>query len=159
MQLQQAYDMIRFIGGVFIQATGVLIAADSVLLGYGLSQRQAVFLLIACAVPVLMLLVQAIAVANLLPIVFVALSLERSIVPDSPTLVASYLGAKRLRLPKIFMASTPQTIDAFDVEEVRRSFKASPWLRGPAVAVMLLMVAGHVAIFCVSWLVFDFPLA
>jgi hypothetical protein len=95
LQLQQAYESIRYVYGLAVQGVGVLVAADSVLLGYGLAQRQAGFLLAASIMPILIVLVGRVAITNAVPLAYVALSLERrSGETDIPTLGATYLRSK-----------------------------------------------------------------
>lgn len=47
-QLQNATEWIRHLLGLLVQACGFFIAADALLVGYGITQKKAVFLFFGC---------------------------------------------------------------------------------------------------------------
>jgi hypothetical protein len=98
-QLQQAIDTFRFQMGLLVQVWGFLIAADAILVGYSVTQKKGVLLLIASVMPVLMFLASRAILAHGLPFLYIAIYLERRLMPSSETLTASYA---RMKFPMLY---------------------------------------------------------
>src|SRR5689334_16371754 len=94
LQLQQAVETFRFQMGLLVQVWGFLIAADAILVGYSLSQRKAVLLVAASVMPILMFLAVRAIYSHGLPFLYIALQIERQLMPDRDTLTASYARMK-----------------------------------------------------------------
>jgi hypothetical protein len=148
LQLQQAVDTFRFQMGLLVQFWGFLIAADAVLVGYALSQRQAVLLLAASAMPIFMMLVARGIYLHGLPFLYVALRLERELMPREDSLTASYA---RMRFPHIYA----RVVAALDIEDVRKRDKAINNLKRHAIrprslVVLLTGYLAHLGLFFVA---------
>lgn len=89
-QMQHSYEALRSGITLAVQICGFLIAADAVLLGYGLSQRLAGVLLAASAMPTLMALIAWLTIAHGTPLVYIAVKAEHALAPNAPTLCATY---------------------------------------------------------------------
>lgn len=98
-QLQQAVETLRFQTGLLTQFFGFLIAVDALLVGYALAQRQAVFYLLAISAPLVALAASWVALNYAVPIVYVAVRLERQLLPAEDTMVATYV---RTKFPIVF---------------------------------------------------------
>jgi hypothetical protein len=98
-QLQQALDTVRHETALLVQVTGFLVALDSVLFAYGVSQGKAILLLAASAVPGMALVTVQLIVRHVAPVAYVALQAELRLSPEATGLVATYL---RTRMPRLY---------------------------------------------------------
>jgi len=86
LQLQQAVETFRVQMSLLVQIWGFLIAADAILLGYALVQHKAVLLLAASGMPILMFLATRAMYLHGTPLLYVAVRLERELMPSQDTL-------------------------------------------------------------------------
>lgn len=158
-QMQHGYEALRSLAALAIQTCGFLIAANSVLLGYGLSQRHAGFLLVASVFPLLVMLLAAIIVMHGFPMVYVALRAERHLAPDADTLCSTYLA---LRAPRL-LHRLNAILDAGDpdpVPNVRRLVSARNVFdfRSPGMLILGFAWLSQLALFVVALWFFDYRL-
>ncbi|MFE9694460.1 hypothetical protein [Micromonospora sp. NPDC005806] len=159
LQLQQSYESIRFVFGLAVQGVGILVAADSVLLGYGLAQRQAEFLLAAAIMPILIVLVGRVTITNAVPLAYVALRLERqSGDADTPTLGATYLRSKSPQLLHLLEEHLAAE-HANEAPNLARDPLGHRWYRWHTMPNVILVVGSlaQVGIFVVALTVFRYP--
>lgn len=116
-QLQHSYEGLRSLSALGIQMCGFIVAADTLLLGYGLSQRQGAFLILASAMPLIMALVGAMVIINGFPMVYVALRAEQRLGTDVDTLVTTFL---KIRAPRLLEKITGVLKVAAGEADVRR---------------------------------------
>jgi hypothetical protein len=99
LQMQQAMELARQLMGSIVQSAGFFITADILLLGYGVSQRKSGPLLFACFTVLGIFVSLWRGLSSLAPVAYVALSVERLVLPDQVTLFASVL---RIKYPTIY---------------------------------------------------------
>jgi hypothetical protein len=159
-QMQHSYEALRSLATLAIQMFGFIIAADSLLLGYGLSQRQAGFLLIASAMPQLILLLAAMVIAHGFPMVYVALRAERRLAPNTDTLCSTYL---TMRAPGL-LRMINQHLDAEDsadrMSELRRLASARRFIDFRSTGTVVLGVGwiSQVVLFVLALFLFHYRL-
>lgn len=155
--MQHGYEALRSLAALAIQMCGFLIAANAVLLGYGLSQRHAGFLLVASAFPLLVILLATSIVRHGFPMVYVALRAERHLAPGVDTLCSTYLA---VHAPRLLRKLEPILDDQDPMPVVRRLVSArnvfgyrSPWMLFLAFAWI-----GQLVLFVVALWFFDYRL-
>jgi hypothetical protein len=140
LQLQEALVTFRLQTSMMVQAFGFLVAADALLLGYGFSQKEAGILLIAGFMPLALLFVYIEVARHAVPVAYVAIRLERLLLPGEMTLAATYC-ATRIRPVFSAIESIPDTVRADDLVS---AFKMSPlfWLKArPSLALYCAAIA------------------
>jgi hypothetical protein len=90
LELTEAISMFRQQLGRLTQAIGFILAADSVLLAYGFSQRESAILLIGSLMPILVLLIYFQYIRSSTPIVYVAIALEHQLGLTEVPLIGTY---------------------------------------------------------------------
>jgi hypothetical protein len=157
-QLQQAVETLRFQTGLLVQVWGFLIAADAVLVGYALSQKQAFLLLVASATPPLMLFAAWRTVSYELPIAYVAIRIERELLPNHETVTASYV---RIRHPAVYQQIVA-ALELSDVADRYRLIGATRFSNGPSrelmPALFLVGTISHLCLFVLSLTTFHYKL-
>lgn len=156
LEMQQALELARQVMGFAVQAAGFFIAADTLLLAYGLSQRRAGFLLLAGFAVVGVVVTLWRGLEGLAPIVYVAIYLERLLVVGHVTLVASYV---RIREPIVYdRLNAALNID--DVQEreqsVRSAISLSSLSRSRTFQALAGMLVVHMALFVLALTVWDY---
>jgi hypothetical protein len=91
LELQEAITTFRHQNAQLIQALGVIVTADSVLLGYGFAQRKSIILLVASLMPLAALLVYVNQMTGLVPICYVARKLEEELSLDEVPLIKTWV--------------------------------------------------------------------
>lgn len=99
LQLQQAIESLRHQQTLVVQMFGFLFTADALLLAYALTQRAAGILLAASLMPLGILVAIWRLQEQAIPYAYVAMYLERHLVPDRITLAATSL---RTRHPVVY---------------------------------------------------------
>lgn len=94
LQMQQAMELARQLLGSIVQSAGFFITGDILLLGYGVSQKKSGPLLFACLTVIGVFVSVWRGLNSIAPVAYVALSAERLLLPDHPTLFASLLRIK-----------------------------------------------------------------
>lgn len=79
LELQEAIATFRHQNAQLIQALGVIVTADSILLGYGFAQKLSSVLLVASLMPLAALSVYITTMTALVPICYVAIRLEEKL--------------------------------------------------------------------------------
>jgi hypothetical protein len=87
------------------------------LVGYALSQRQAVFYLLAISAPLLTLAATWVVLSYAVPVAYVAVRLERQLLPEEDTVVATYV---RTKFPVIYrrIAAVLETTDLHERDHI-----------------------------------------
>jgi hypothetical protein len=98
LQLEQAMELARQLMGNMVQAAGFFIAADTLLLGYGLSQKKAGALLFASLTVLGIFVSLWRGLSAIVPVAYVALYMERRLLSNDITLFDSLL---RIKYPLI----------------------------------------------------------
>src|SRR5262249_4815127 len=132
-------------GTLAAQIAGFVAAADTLLLGYGFAQRLAGILLIACAMPVLLLVTLTQFFKAAIPIAYVAMVLESKLRLSDAPLVTTF--AARF-VPTIFDPKG-QALDLRDphARESFRSISSRSSLRTVPAYVLYAVLAGQVTLF------------
>src|SRR5580693_6113065 len=76
LELQEAIATFRHQIAILVQALGITVTADSILLGYGFAQRLSSVLLVASLMPLAALFIYIQIMIGLIPISFIAMRLE-----------------------------------------------------------------------------------
>jgi hypothetical protein len=129
LQMEQAMELVRHMLGIIVQAVGFFITANVLLIGYGVSQKKSGVLLLA-SFTVLGIIVSVVICLNSIgPAVYVAMYVERLLLPNHITVSASSL---RIKWPSIYnrvdAALSIQDIQQRE-QEIRRAFSARSLLR------------------------------
>ncbi len=99
LQMEQALELTRQLLGSMVQTVGFFVAADALLLGYAVSQRKSGVLLFACLTVLGIFVSLWRGLNSIAPAAYVALYVERLLLPNHITLVASLL---RIKYPAIY---------------------------------------------------------
>jgi hypothetical protein len=91
LHLNRCTELYQFYTTLLFQGVGFLVAADVVLLGYGLTQRKSVLLLIATLMPLTMLILRIEVGKNTLACAYVALRWEDELSPGVETATRTML--------------------------------------------------------------------
>lgn len=126
VELQEALETLRTQASLLIQAFGVILTADSVLLAYGFAQKKSAILLVASLMPVAVFVIYFAIIAGYIPVAYVALRIEQRLHLDD-ALMGTWL-RQRYDLPfhKIF------PFESVTEPRVRDELLRPPWylLRG-----------------------------
>jgi len=101
-------------------------AANALLLAYGFSQKKSVILLLACLLPVAAVAAYMEIMTQAIPVVYIAIKLERELLPHRETLITTFA---EIRLDPLFAP----LINAANVDDsaIRESILSLPrwrWL-------------------------------
>jgi hypothetical protein len=129
LQMEQAMELVRQMLGNIVQAIGFFIAADALLFGYGVSQKKSGVLLIASFTVVGIFVSVGFGLSSVGPAVYAALYVERLLLPNHITLVASLLRIKYQEIYRLVdTALSIQDIQQRE-QEIRRAFSFPSLLR------------------------------
>ena len=128
-QMEQAMELVRQMLGISVQAVGFFVAANALLIGYGVSQKKSGVLLLASLTTIGIIVSVVICLNSIGPAVYVTLYTERLLLPNHITVSASSL---RIKWPAIYnrmdAALNIQDIQQRE-QEIRRAFSARSLLR------------------------------
>jgi hypothetical protein len=154
LELQEAVKMYRHQTSLLVQISGFIVAADSILIAYGFSQRVSGILLVASIMPVIML-ASYVEIMNLnLPSIYVAMALEQRLQLHETSLITLY--AKKYA-PAIFTG--PNKITDMMDPEARESVLGAPrlsWLPNRAGYILSLIFILQIGLFLISLLVYHY---
>jgi hypothetical protein len=94
LQLASAIQQYQFFVGQFFQSLGFLIAADALLLGYGVNSRTSGAILLASFMPIAMLLVRIELGRQALVAAYVAILIEQQLGLSTDTLISTQIAAR-----------------------------------------------------------------
>jgi len=155
-ELQQAIGTFQTQMSLLIQMAGFFIAADSALLAYGLTQRRAGILLLASFMPAIMLGIYIELRNSSIPVIYVAITLERKLhLRDAPLVETFALS----RMSRVFAMPT-ETTDMADPEfyaSMLRSPQIRKWFTRPSALMICFIFAAQLGWFLVSLLVYHYP--
>jgi len=160
LQLQQAIEGLRQQQTHVVQASGFFITADVLLLTYGFSQRNASGLLAASLTPVAMLVATWLILTTGLPYAYVAIRLERELLPNWTPLVATIM---KMRQPAVYkrLDVALGIDDAGGWEEAARVARRSGTgiFRSAMSWLLLAWFLVQVVIFIVALIILDYQMA
>jgi hypothetical protein len=99
LELEQGLESFRHITTLILQMLGILIAADAVLISYGVSQRESAVVLVASFIPIAIFVGMFALYSHALPIVVVVMRLEDELSLGERALGTTYA---RMRLASIY---------------------------------------------------------
>jgi len=114
LELQEAMVTFRHWTSQATQATGIIATGDALLITYGFAQRQAGILLVASAMPLVVLAIYLAAMSVAPPLINLAMRLERRLLIREDSLAVTY-ARMHLRPP----VSRTWRIEDLNDEEVR----------------------------------------
>jgi hypothetical protein len=157
LQMQQAMELARQLLGSIVQITGFFITADILLLGYGVSQKKSGPLLFACLTVLGIFVSLWRGLSSIAPAAYVALYMERLLLPNHVTLIASLL---RIIYPAIY-DRLDAALGIHDIQEreqeIRRAVSFRSLLReSRALQVLSVMLPVQLASFFVALVVFNY---
>jgi hypothetical protein len=123
LELQEAITTFRHQHSLLIQALGIIVAADSVLVAYGFAQRKSGILLVASLMPLAMLILFIQVMTDSIPIIYIAIRLEQKLSLSEDSLVATWV-RRRDDLP----FTSIEEMDELDDPKVRDSVLQPPRL-------------------------------
>jgi hypothetical protein len=154
LELREALETLRSQAALLIQAFGVIITADSLLLAYGFAQRKSAILLVASLMPVTVFVIYFSIIAGYIPVAYVALRIEQRLHLED-ALMDTWL-RQRYDLPFHKLAHFADLSEP----EVRDDLLGTPWylLKGDPKGVFLFgAFLVQFAIFWVSLAVYHYP--
>jgi hypothetical protein len=123
LELQEAITTFRHQIALLIQALGVLVTADSLLLAYGFSQKQSAVILIASLMPIAALAVFIAIMYGLIPIAYAGIRLEEQLSLHHAPLIASWVNVRK-DLP----FAEFKDVDDWSSPEIEKALSdISPW--------------------------------
>jgi hypothetical protein len=129
LQMEQALELVRHLLGIIAQAIGFFIAADALLFGYGVSQKKSGVLLIASLTVVGIIASVALGLNALGPAVYVAVYVERLLLPNHTTVSALSLSVKWPAIyDRVNAALSMQDVQQRE-QEIRQAFSVPSLLR------------------------------
>ncbi len=152
LELQEALATYRHWVSQLTQVVGFAVAADVVLISYAFSQRLAGVLLLASAVPILILVMYMMVGSIACPLVDLVLRIERRLFIRKDSLGATYVHT-------YFRSMTPALggrIEDLDDEEVRHLNLKWDSLWSPIPIILYVSTLGGVGIFVLSLTVFHY---
>jgi hypothetical protein len=152
LELQQAIELIRHLISLFVQAAGFFIAADALLLGYGIGQRRALYLLFACLSVVGMAVTLWLLLGASVTPSYVAIRLERKLLgPNEVTLVDFVVRFRnRLLYERLIQADDADT--SFEERErlIRQGLPFRDFVKGATLYGLGAMLLAQIAFFVLS---------
>ena len=157
LQMEQAMELVRQMQGNIVQAAGFFIAADTLLLGYGVSQKKAGALLLACFTVLGIFGSMRSGLKFLGPAVYAGLYAERLLLPNDVTLLASLM---RIRYPAIYDRLNA-VLSIQDIQqrehEIRHAISDRNLLRGfPVFRALSVLFLLQLAAFFLALIVFNY---
>jgi hypothetical protein len=154
LQLQEAISTFQLQTSMMAQAFGFIIAADALLLGYGFSEREAGILLVASFMPLALLFVYIEILNHAAPVAYVAIRLEKILLPGELTLAATY-AATRLGAAFRLIEDIP---DAANLDEVIKGLRPPRlyWLRTRASLAIYFASIAQFGLFLASLLAYNY---
>jgi hypothetical protein len=148
LELAEAISTFRQQLGQLTQAVGFIVAADSLLLAYGFTQRESGILLIGSLMPILALLVYLQFLRSSTPVIYVAIVLEQQLRLTAVPLMGTYA---RMGFKPIYalVADTEKLAD----DSVRESVLALAyrnWLVRPVAVILYCIFCAQFILFLVS---------
>lgn len=147
-ELQEAITSYRLQASSLTQITGFLVAADALLIAYGFSQRISGILLVASAMPLILIASYVEVSATMVPLIYVAMTLEQKLQLRDAPLTKLYVQTY-IRGP---FANLAEDIDMTD-RSVRDSMLRLPrraWLRSRIVYTTSVIFVAQIALFLIS---------
>jgi hypothetical protein len=154
LQLQQSLETFRYAYNLLTQFAGFLIAADALLIGYGLSQRISSVFLFGALIPAAIGLAMSQFVLHVLPIWYVGMLTESRLEMSNDGLVGLYV--------RTHYAEVAALIDKELKEQGRHPAlleKSVSWrstLSGNRVFLVLMAILGHIVFFVVSTVAYGY---
>ncbi|HEY1347394.1 MAG TPA: hypothetical protein VGF54_20595 [Streptosporangiaceae bacterium] len=102
LELREAITAFHSQLAMLVQALGIVITADVVLLAYGFTQRRSAIFLLASLLPIAMLVMFLETMTFLVPITYVALKLERSLSLHEAPFIGTYVQSRQGLFPTLF---------------------------------------------------------
>lgn len=153
LELQEALATYRHWVTQLTQVTGFAIAADVVLISYAFSQRLAGILLLASAVPILILIMYMVVGSIACPLVDLVLRIERRLLIRQDSLGATYIHTYFRSMAPVLGG---RRIEDLDDEEVRHLNLKWDSLRSPISLILYTSTLGGIVIFVLCLTVFHY---
>lgn len=158
-QMQQAITSAQHFITLLVQGWAALIATDAVLLGYGVSQRQAWVLLVSAMIPSAMVYVSVAIFKQCLPLAVVGLRMEHALLPSGDGIVSLYLQGRMPSIYRDILALAEIEDDSARAEALAKYGRRRIWLPpnpGLGPAIVGFAVLGQLVFFALSVTVFDY---
>jgi len=149
LEFQEGISSFRHITTLIMQMLGILVAADAVLISYGISQRESAILLVASFIPIVILVGMLALYSHALPIAVVVMRLEDELSLGERAFAATYV---RMRLAPIY----PLLIKAEVKDEPNIKIPTKTWLTVKPFHVLSYTFVLQFALFVISWSVYHY---
>jgi hypothetical protein len=149
LELQEGIISFRHITTLAMQMTGIVVAADAVLVSYGISQRDSAILLIASLAPVIVLIGILELFKHALPVAISIMWLEDQLSLSERALAATYV---RMRLAVIYPLLRGGVIDL----EQPITMPLKSWFSVKVVQLLCGAFVLQFGIFLISWIFYDY---
>jgi hypothetical protein len=159
LQLQQTIDWMRQLVGFLVQASGFFLAADALLLGYGITQKKAVFLLLAGFSVAGILVTGWLFARASIPANYVAIHLERRLLGSGSVGLASFV--LRIENRRIYdrLIRADHVEDAERAKLVRQTLRLRDFVMYSGAIALFALLLGQIALFGISLAVLEFSFA
>lgn len=153
LQLTKSIEMYGSMTSLLMQGVGFLVAADVVLLSYGITAKKSGPLLVAAFMPVIILILRIGFGRGSLAPAFVALQLEKRLCPGLDTLTRTWLASQYANVHEFLGRVLDEPDERERMAMLRRGMPLRHSLTGPEWAFILTAIAIQTAT-AVSALVF-----
>jgi hypothetical protein len=154
LELQQAILTVRQWSSLLIQMAGFITTADVVLISYGFAQKLAGVLLLASALPIILLRVLLRIISILSPLAGLVLRIERRLLIREDSLGATFAYASLQ--PSGITSGDIEKLDDDKVHELNLSISTWQWLRRPIPRILCVATATQLGLFVLALTVFHY---
>jgi hypothetical protein len=153
LELQEAIITFRHQTLLLLQVAGFIVTADSLLLAYGFAQRESGILLIASAMPIIMLASFVEILNSSLPIAYVAMALEQKLHLRDAPLAAIF--ARRMRHISAIIGEDTDLMNQSVREAILRVSRRS-WLNNRVAYILYAIFIAQIGLFLIATLTYDY---
>jgi hypothetical protein len=147
VQLSSAIQQYQFWAGQLVQSLGFLVAADAVLLGYGINGRTSGAILLAALIPLAMLVVRLEFGRQGLVAAYVAIELERRLDTDADSLISMQVATRYPRAYRALLEILRIENQDERVKALRKGMKPRNVMRDSDTIVFIVTALAQVALF------------
>ena len=154
LELREAITAFHSQLAMLVQALGIVITADALLLAYGFTQKLSAILLLASLLPIAMLVMFLETMTVLVPITYVAVKLERSLSLHEAPFIETYTQSRQGLFPLLFDGA--KDIDALKDQGFTPKIPFRYLLRDRKTALLVAASIVQLCIFVISITVYHY---
>lgn len=154
LELQEAIASYRLLSSSVTQVAGFLAAADAALIAYGFAQLVSGILLVASAMPLILVVAYVEILQSTLPVIYVAMTLEQKLQLHDAPLTRIYVKS----YTRGVFADLAEYADMTD-ENIRESILGSTrrrWLTTSIIYILYAIFIAQIALFLIGLLLYHY---